>query len=214
MLTVERQQYRPALAHRLHKECAGHDQRFFIGQQDLLARIDGGQGRAQASGADDGRHHGIHLGIGRHLAQPFLAHQHLSSQAGGAQVAAVDPRDAPAPLATDGKPLWAANRKHTAQENADYQFNKNAKDFGALTEADYVAKVHAFINAPPAGVKRIARANGDALLYDARSNTFAVVTKDGAPRTMFKPRDGAAYWQQQVAREQARSAKGSDDSES
>jgi pyocin large subunit-like protein len=136
------------------------------------------------------------------------------AQAGGAQVASVDPRDAPAPLATDGKPIWAANRKHTAQENADYQFNKNAKDFGALTEADYVAKVHAFINAPPAGVKRIARANGDALLYDARSNTFAVVTKDGAPRTMFKPRDGAAYWQQQVAREQARSTKGSDDSES
>ena len=40
-------------------------------------------------------------------------------------------------------------------------------------------------------MKRIDRANGDALLYDAKSNTFAVVTKAGAPRTMFKPRDGA-----------------------
>jgi pyocin large subunit-like protein len=133
--------------------------------------------------------------------------------AGGAQVASADPRDAPVPLATDGKPMWAANRKHTAQENADYQFNKNGKDFGASSEAEYVAKTHAFVDAPPSGVKRIARSNGDALLYDARSNTFAVVTKAGAPRTMFKPHDGAAYWDQQVAREQSR-AKNQDDSQS
>jgi pyocin large subunit-like protein len=139
-----------------------------------------------------------------------------AAQAGasGTQVASADPRDAPVPLATDGKPMWAANRKHSAEENADYQFNKNGKDFGATSEAQYVAKVHAFVDAPPAGVKRIARSNGDALLYDAKSNTFAVVTKAGAPRTMFKPRDGSAYWDQQVAREQARDTKSSDDSES
>ena len=134
--------------------------------------------------------------------------------AGGTQVAVSDPRDAPVPLATDGKPMWAANRKHSAEENADYQFNKNGKDFGASSEAEYVAKTHAFLDAPPSGVKRIARSNGDALLYDAKSNTFAVVTKAGAPRTMFKPRDGSSYWDQQVTREQARDSKGSEDSES
>src|SRR5215469_9973717 len=127
-----------------------------------------------------------------------------SAAAGGAQVGASDPRDAPVALATDGKPMWAANRKHTAQENADYQFDKNGKDFGATSEAEYVAKTHAFVDAPPSGVKRMARSNGDALIYDAKSNTFAVVTRAGAPRTMFKPRDGSAYWNQQVAREQSR----------
>jgi pyocin large subunit-like protein len=139
-----------------------------------------------------------------------------AAQAGasGAQVASSDPRDAPVSLATDGKPMWAANRKHSAEENADYQFNKNGKDFGATSEAQYVAKAHAFLDAPPSGVKRIARSNGDALLYDVKTNTFAVVTKTGAPRTMFKPRDGSAYWDQQVAREQTRNAKSSDDSES
>ena len=136
------------------------------------------------------------------------------AQAGGTmQAAAIDPRDVPAPLATDGKPIWAANRKHTAQENADYQFGKNGKDFGAVSEADYVTKAHRFIDAPPAGVQKLERANGDALLYDAKSNTFAVVTKAGAPRTMFKPRDGAAYWRQQVSRESTRS-KGSDNGDS
>src|SRR3984957_340801 len=147
-------------------------------------------------------------------AAPGGAQAAAGGAAGGAQVAPADPRDAPVPLATDGKPMWAANRKHSAEENADYQFNKNGKDFGAATEAQYVAKVHAFVDAPPAGIKRIARSNGDALLYDAKSNTFAVVTKAGAPRTMFKPRDGSAYWDQQVAREQARDSKSSDDSES
>ena len=127
--------------------------------------------------------------------------------------ASTDPRDAPAPLATDGKPIWAANRKHTAQENADYQFGKNGKDFGAASEADYVAKVHAFVDTPPNGVQKVERSNGDALLYDAKTNTFAVVSKTGAPRTMFKPRDGASYWQQQVSREQSRSG-GTDKSDS
>jgi len=132
------------------------------------------------------------------------------------QASAVDPRDAPAPLATDGKPIWAANRKHTAQENADYQFGKNGKDFSAASEADYVAKVHAFVDKPPTGIQKVERSNGDALLYDAKTNTFAVVSKTGAPRTMFKPRDGASYWQQQVSREQSRSsgAGGDDKSDS
>ena len=38
-------------------------------------------------------------------------------------------------------------------------------------------------------------------MYDRGSaNVFAVVSRDGAPRTMFKPRDGAAYWQEQKDR--------------
>jgi pyocin large subunit-like protein len=136
-----------------------------------------------------------------------------ASSRGVVQTSAVDPRDLPAPIAADGKPIWAPNSKHTAQENADYQFGKNGKDFGALSEADYVAKTHAFVDAPPPGVQKVERANGDALFYDGKTNTFAVVAKTGAPRTMFKPRDGAAYWRQQVARETARN-KGADKSES
>jgi pyocin large subunit-like protein len=129
----------------------------------------------------------------------------------GVTQASLDPRDQPPQLLADGKPMWAPNRKHTAQENADYQFGKNGKDFGAATEAQYVAKVHAFVDAPPAGVQKIERSNGDALLYDGKTNTFAVVSKDGAPRTMFKPQNGAAYWTQQVSSESAKS-KGGDNS--
>jgi len=122
-----------------------------------------------------------------------------------AQVGAGDPRDAAVPL-VDGKPMWAANRLHTAQENADYQFGRNGRDFGALTEADYVAKAHAFVDSPPSDVQRVQRTNGDSLLYDPRTNTFVVVSQAGAPRTMFKPRGGGAYWKAQVARESQRAA--------
>jgi pyocin large subunit-like protein len=121
----------------------------------------------------------------------------------GSQARAVDPRDLPAPL-IDGKPMWAANRTHTAEENAEYQFGKNGADFGARSETDYVTKVHAFIDKPPRDLQTLDRANGDRLEYDPKGNTFLVLARNGAPRTMFKPRDGAAYWAQQKDREAKR----------
>ena len=50
------------------------------------------------------------------------------------------------------------------------------------------------------------RPNGDRLIYDPKANLFAVARKDGAPRTFFKPRDGADYWKQQ--QEEAQSGRG------
>jgi hypothetical protein len=120
-----------------------------------------------------------------------------------------DARDAPVPQ-VDGKPMWAANRKHSAEENALFQFTKNGGDFDAKTETAYVLKAHRFVERPPSDAETIDRSNGDKLIYDPKANTFAVVSKDGAPRTMFKPRDGAAYWTQQKDREAKRSKGGSD----
>ncbi len=104
----------------------------------------------------------------------------------------------------DGKPMWAANRLHSADENARYQFAKKGGDFGARSENDYVVKVHAFVERPPSDAQYLDRRNGDRLIYAPRANTFAVVSRDGAPRTMFKPRDGAAYWAEQKDRESKR----------
>jgi hypothetical protein len=119
-----------------------------------------------------------------------------------------------------GKPIWAANRNHSSQDNADYQFKKNGADLGADSEDDFIAKAHAFVDHPPEGAQTLKRSNGDTLVYDAKTNVFAVVAKDGAPRTLFKPRDGAAYWDQQKAdldkpytgyRTSARKTSGADD---
>ena len=119
-----------------------------------------------------------------------------------------------------GKPIWAANRNHSSQDNADYQFKKNGADLETASEDAFIAKAHAFVDHPPKGAQTLTRSNGDTLVYDAKTNIFAVVAKDGAPRTLFKPRDGAAYWDQQKAeadkpytgyRTTSRKTSGSDD---
>ena len=130
-----------------------------------------------------------------------------AADGGGGSARARDPRDLPVPK-IDGKPLWAANRQHTAEENAEYQFGKNGGDFGAKSETDYVSKAHNFVEKPPGDVETIDRPNGDRLMYDAKGNTFVVVAKTGAPRTMFKPRGGATYWAQQKDRETNRPKSG------
>ncbi|MBW8881365.1 MAG: hypothetical protein JF615_08085 [Asticcacaulis sp.] len=94
-------------------------------------------------------------------------------------------------------PLWSKNRKYSASENAHYHFQKHGPEFGVASYEAWVTKVHGFIHNPPAGTETVRRNNGDVLMYDARDNVFAVMTRDGAPRTMFRPDDGAAYWRKQ-----------------
>ncbi len=92
-----------------------------------------------------------------------------------------------------------ANRRETVDAKINRLFERNGADFGAATAEAYLARIEAFTARPPAGTERVERANGDVLLYQASTNTFAVVSRDGAPRTMFKPREGAAYWAEQKA---------------
>jgi pyocin large subunit-like protein len=99
----------------------------------------------------------------------------------------------------DGKPAWAATRRLSAEDAAQANFERNAADFGVSSVEAWITAVHDFVEHPPRGVQRISRANGDTLLYDPKANVFAVVTRDGAPRTMFKPSTGAAYWEEQKA---------------
>ena len=105
------------------------------------------------------------------------------------------------PRFEDGKPQWASSRQRSGEENAQAQFARNGKDFGAASEQDYIAKAHAFVRDPPKGVQTLTRANGDVLYYDPKANVFAVADRQGAPRTMFKPRDGMSYWTQQKDRQ-------------
>ena len=97
------------------------------------------------------------------------------------------------------RPLLTANRRETVDAKITRLFERNGADFGSATAQDYLARIQAFTAHPPAGTERAERPNGDVLLYQASTNTFAVVSRDGAPRTMFKPREGAAYWAEQKA---------------
>ena len=118
---------------------------------------------------------------------------------GGDRASARD--DAPM---VDGVPLWTSTRKLSAQENAKKHFERDGDAFGATSVDDFVSKAHSFVRRPPKGTLTILRTNGDTLFYNPKDNVFAVTTKSGAPRTLFKPDDGPAYWQEQVDREAQR----------
>lgn len=145
------------------------------------------------------RDHSASAGVDRRLADRAPAYDDARSEpragAAGERNAARAAAE-PTPL-FHGRPIWAANKNHSGQENADYHFKRDAEVFGAATEEEFLTKVHAFIDNPPTGVLTLTRSNGDRLMYDPKGNIFAVADKDGAPRTLFKPRDGQAYWEQQ-----------------
>lgn len=122
--------------------------------------------------------------------------------AGGAEAAPTSTAGPPARAEAnpdEAKPVLTANRRETVDAKVARLFERNGADFDAASAEDYLAKVRTFSTRPPAGTERVERPNGDVLLYHAATNTFAVVSRDGEARTMFKPRDGAAYWAEQKA---------------
>jgi len=98
------------------------------------------------------------------------------------------------------KTVLTANRRETVDAKITRLYERNGSDFGARSPEEFLAKVQAFTTSPPAGVDTAKRPNGDTLYYQASTNTFAVVSRDGTPRTMFKPDDGPTYWAQQKER--------------
>ena len=98
------------------------------------------------------------------------------------------------------KPVLTASRRETVDAKIARLYERNGADFGARSAEDYLAKVADFTTKTPPGTETIKRPNGDTLLYQASTNTFAVVARDGTARTMFKPTTGAAYWAEQKER--------------
>ena len=113
----------------------------------------------------------------------------------------VDHRKDEVAKADDGKPVWAPSKRFSAEEGAQRQFERDGQAFDTKTVEQFVKKAHAFVGHPPKGTLTLTRKNGDILFYDPKGNVFAVSSKDGAPRTMFKPDDGMAYWEKQKDRE-------------
>lgn len=101
---------------------------------------------------------------------------------------------------TTERPKVTTSRRETVDAKVDRLFQRNGAAFGARSPDDYLEKMRAFVDTPPRGVETVRRPNGDVLYYEVATNTFAVAARDGTPRTMFKPDDGAAYWAEQKVR--------------
>ncbi len=101
--------------------------------------------------------------------------------------------------APTARTVVTANRRETVDEKVQRLYERNGAAFGARSAEDFLEKVTAFTARPPAGTETATRPNGDTLLYQPSTNTFAVVARDGTARTMFKPDDGPTYWAEQKA---------------
>jgi RHS repeat-associated protein len=91
---------------------------------------------------------------------------------------------------TPHRPLWTATSSKTPAQNALRHYNDHGADFGATNALDYKNKAHDFLDNPPPGTLTKVRPNGDVVQYHPASNTFAVASQTGAPRTFFKPDPG------------------------
>lgn len=85
--------------------------------------------------------------------------------------------------------------------NAQEHWSKHGRDFPQYHSAeDYEHGAQSFTHDPPPGTRIKHRSNGDTLLYNPETNTFAVEDKNGKPRTYFRPDNGPAYWDRQHER--------------
>lgn len=122
-----------------------------------------------------------------------------SAEAGTVALTSTAATASPAATETAPKTVLTANRRETVDEKIQRLYERNGSDFDARSAEDFLDKVTAFTTRPPTGTETASRPNGDTLLYQASTNTFAVVARDGTPRTMFKPNDGPTYWAEQKA---------------
>ena len=167
---------------------------------------------ALLSGCDNGPSAVSKQAAGSQMATTGAPERSYNSDRGGYDNAPkVDHRKDEVAKADDGKPVWAPSKRFSAEEGAQRQFERDGQAFDAKTVDQFVKKAHAFVGHPPKGTLTLTRKNGDILFYDPKGNVFAVSNKEGAPRTMFKPDEGMAYWEKQKDREersqQARSSR-------
>jgi filamentous hemagglutinin len=95
-------------------------------------------------------------------------------------------------------PIWSSTKNKTAVENAFGHWKKHKSEFPELNNAkEYVERSKEFLNNPPPSALTKINAKGDTLRYDPKTNTFGVLSKDGYPRTMFRPTDKLDYWNRQ-----------------
>ena len=86
VLAVDGQQRGAGLAHRLHQQRPGHDQRFLVGQQQSLAGARRGERGTQSRGADDGRHDAVDFRESRDFLERLGAGEHARRRAARAQL--------------------------------------------------------------------------------------------------------------------------------
>lgn len=100
----------------------------------------------------------------------------------------------------DGTAFWSARRYLNSAANVLEHARWHMAEFSFTDVEAYRRAARDFVCNPPLTAETFIRDNGEVMIYDPTTNTFGVRTADGAPSTMFKPRDGLRYWIKQLKR--------------
>jgi pyocin large subunit-like protein len=96
-------------------------------------------------------------------------------------------------IGAPSRPIWSKTDKFTSVGNALKHSKDHRKEFiGIQNSKQYVEHAWKFRDRTDVMIK--VRTNGERVLYDPSSNTFGVFTRAGTPKTVFKPRDGMKYF--------------------
>ena len=97
--------------------------------------------------------------------------------------------------------IWSKGPEPTPSANAYRHWKDHGSDFPQYRNAkEYAEGANDFVRNPPDGTLskvRTDRSPGDTVYYHPGTNTFAVKSKDGTVKTMFKPQDGKDYYDRQ-----------------
>lgn len=84
----------------------------------------------------------------------------------------------------------------------DEHFEKHGGEFGRVSRSEYLLLAQTLRDAPVGGdVVQSTRSDGVVTRFDRASGAFLAFNGDRTIRTFFKPDDGFAYFQRQLARE-------------
>ena len=114
-------------------------------------------------------------------------------------------------MATKGQSYQYGNSRGTPTKHINYKyakdfnsksvsrhFSEHGKEFGAKNKWDYVTKAVKFANSIDRKKNvSIIDENGSTYKYQAQTNQFAIIDKNGIIITYFKPKDGKNYYDNQ-----------------
>ena len=93
---------------------------------------------------------------------------------------------------------FRATRNKSGVKNAFDHWYKHKGEFPEFQNSlQYVKGTRNFIDNSPVGTLTKTRKNGDTLLYNIKTNTFAAKDINGNTKTMFRPKGGLEYWKNQ-----------------
>lgn len=108
-----------------------------------------------------------------------------------------------AAIGTVGRALVKAAVKKVTFKNKtkfDEHYKKHVtdqKEYGKITKNEYLEIAQNIIGSDSPNVLSKKRADGSRVFYDKKNNDFVVLSKDGYIQTLFKPKDGIAYYNRQ-----------------